>query len=258
MDYEEIDISFIIKEMKENMKEYYKNFKFIDLIDYKKERDEIKLEKNDIVFIESTFEFEKARNILSFMKKILKFIKLYENIGLIEDINKYKIKAIYLYDNNYDLSAKDIDDIKKSIESFKPFISNYNNIKYNEIYENLQIIYCWPTLPILNNVITYNELKNDINNLNEKIKQITNDNNEKIALLMNENKQLKEQVNNLITNIQNYNNINGRRNKITNFKSNHYYKKKYFYKNKDKYYRKNNYYYHDYTYVNNINKKNIM
>ena len=29
--------------MKENMKDYYKNFKSIDLIDYKKERKEIKL-----------------------------------------------------------------------------------------------------------------------------------------------------------------------------------------------------------------------
>lgn len=245
MDYEEIDTSFIIKEMKENMKEYYKNFKSIDLIDYKKERKEIKLEKNDIVFIESTFEFENGRNILSFMKKILKFIKLYENIGLIEDINNYKIKGIYLYDNNYDLTAKDIKEINKSIELIKPFIASYNNNKYNEIYENLQIIYCWPTLPILNNVITYNELKDDINTLNEKI-----------TLLINENIKLKEQVNNLIQNNQNYQNNNyNRRRKIPNFKSNHYYKRGYFYNNTNKYHQKNNYYYHDYNYVNNVNKK---
>ena len=238
--------------MKENMKDYYKNFKSIDLNEYQKERKEIKLEKNDIVFI--IFEFENGRNILSFMKKILKFIKLYENIGLIEDINNYKIRGIYLYDNNYDLTAKDIKEINKSIELFKPFIASYNNNKYNEIYENLQIIYCWPTLPILNNVITYNELKNDINTLNERIAQITIDNNEKISILMNQNKQLKEQVNKLMENNQYYNqnyHINGRRN---NFKSNHYYKKKYFYKNTNKYYhQKNNYYYHDYNYVNKKN-----
>ena len=156
IDYEEIDTSFIIEEMKENIKDYYKNFKSIDLTDYKKERKDIHLEKNDIVFIESTFEYERGRNVLNFMKKILKFIKLYENIGIIKDINNYKIKAIYLYDNNYDLQEKDIEDIKKSIELIKPFINKFNNKKYNEIFENLQIIYCWPTLPILNNVITYN------------------------------------------------------------------------------------------------------
>ena len=179
------------------------------------------------------------------MKKILKFIKLYENIGLIEDINNYKIKGIYLYDNNYDLTAKDIKEINKSIELIKPFIASYNNNKYNEIYENLQIIYCWPTLPILNNVITYNELKDDINTLNEKI-----------TLLINENIKLKEQVNNLIQNNQNYQNNNyNRRRKIPNFKSNHYYKRGYFYNNTNKYHQKNNYYYHDYNYVNNVNKK---
>ena len=115
IDYEEIDISFIIEEMKENMKEYFKNFKFIDLMDYKNERKEIQLETNDLVFIESKFKFENKRNILDFMKKIFKFIKLYENIGLIKDINKYKIKPVYLYDNNYNLKENDIEDIKYSI-----------------------------------------------------------------------------------------------------------------------------------------------
>lgn len=253
IDYEEIDTSFIIGEMNGNMREYFKNFKAIDLMNYKNERKDFQLETNDLVFIESTFEFEKGRNILEFMKKILKFIKLYENIGSIKDINEYKIKPIYLYDNNYNLREKDIEDIKNSINSFKQFLEGNENSKYNGIYENLQIIYCWPTLPILNNVVTYNELKNDINNLNERIIQLTN-----------ENQELKEKFNNLLENVKNYNGnnyyyINNRRKKNNNFNRNYHYKRNYYYKNKNNYFNKNNYYYYnDYNHVNNINKKSII
>ena len=266
-DYEEIDSCIIIEKMKDNIKEYYRNFKSININDYKKERKEIELNENDLVFIESTFEFEKGRDILDFMVKTLKFIKLYENIGLIKNINDYKIKVLYLYNNTYELKEKYIKDIINSIDEFKKIIAKYNNDKYNEIYENLQIIYCWPTLPILNNAITYNELKNDIDNLNkriiqinnenkERIIQLTNENNERIIQLTNENQQLKEKVDYLIKNFQNYNQNNYNNNKrYKNINLSHYYKRNYPNRNKNNYHNKNNHYYHNYNYVNNVNKK---
>ena len=55
--------------------------------------------------------------------------------------------------------------MKSDIEDIKINIENLKNKKLEEIYNNLQIIYCWPTIPIYNiytaNIIN-NELKESI------------------------------------------------------------------------------------------------
>ena len=69
MDYEEIDSAFLVKEMK-NLELYYSNFRSIDINNYKNERNAFKLEENDIVFVEATFELDsKSDKVLDFMKK---------------------------------------------------------------------------------------------------------------------------------------------------------------------------------------------
>ena len=40
------------------------------------------------------------------MAKICGFIKLYENIGLIKDLDEYAIKQIIFYNNNYYLNKE--------------------------------------------------------------------------------------------------------------------------------------------------------
>ena len=51
-----MDNIFIIKKMRTDIDDYYKNFKSFDLQKEKmNDREEFKLEENDIVFIETTF-----------------------------------------------------------------------------------------------------------------------------------------------------------------------------------------------------------
>ena len=61
--------------MRTDIDEYYKNFKSFDIqkenVD---DREEFKLEENDIVFIETTFDIEKKNKIKNFLCKIVKFI----------------------------------------------------------------------------------------------------------------------------------------------------------------------------------------
>lgn len=221
-DYEEIDNAFEVKEMKTNINLYYSNFKSINLDDYKNNRKEFKLEVNDLVFVEATFEIDSKKDkVLAFMKKIIKFIDLYINEGLIEELNKYKIKPIILYDNDYYLREKDIDNIKSAINEIKEIIKKRNNEKLCEIYDNLQIIYCWPTMPIFNNVTSYNDLNTEIKYLNKEIKYLKNND----ELLRKELKELKSKIIN--------NNTNKKRKYYTkNYKKN--------YNNKSTYYKINN------------------
>ena len=123
----------------------------------------------------------KKKKIHDFFVKILSFIFLFENIKLIDNINNYKIRPIILYNNNYNIKNDTIDKIKKSINSIKITIKKLNNTKFEEIYENVQIIYCWPTMPLLNNIITQRDLNKkiekaniEINNLKEKINNLEN------------------------------------------------------------------------------------
>ena len=170
MDYEEIDSAFLVKEMK-NLELYYSNFRSIDINNYKNERNAFKLEENDIVFVEATFELDsKSDKVLDFMKKIIKFISLYQDIGLINNLNDYHIKPIVLYNNDYNLNENNLNNIKNAINLIKKIIEKYNNDKLEEIYKNLQIIYCWPTIPIVNNITTYKYLSQKIEENEENIK----------------------------------------------------------------------------------------
>lgn len=255
-DYEELDNVFLVQEMKEKINLYYSNFKSIDLDDYKNNRKEFKLEVNDLVFVEATFEIDsKKEKVLGFMKKIIKFIELYINLGLIKELNNYKIKPIILYDNDYNLTEKDITNIKSAIDELKEIIEKKNNKKLTEIYENLQIIYCWPIMPILNNVTTYNDLNTEIGLLKNKIELLGKEVKELKSKIVNKNTYKKRKyyrinfkknynnknayykINNNINknrnykrftyNINNVNNINSNKRKINN----NYYYSSYYYNN---------------------------
>ena len=132
------------------------------------------LRKNDLVFIETTFEFETKKNkVNQFFKKIIRFIFLYFNVGKIKNLNDYTIKPIILYNNDYNLNETNLNNIKSAIEEIKIEILNLEDTKFdktklNEIYNNLQIIYCWPIIPIFDNSMTYNKL----NQKNQKIEEI--------------------------------------------------------------------------------------
>ena len=140
-DYEELDSAFLVKEMKDSLSLYYSNFKSIDLDNYNNNRKQFKLEANDLVFVEATFEIDSKKDkVLNFMTKIIKFIELYINIGLIKELNDYKIKPILLYDNDYNLKEKDINNIKTAIDTLKEIIEKSNNDILNEIRNNLQRI----------------------------------------------------------------------------------------------------------------------
>ena len=221
--------------MKDNLDTYYSNFKSIDINNITGERKSFNLKKNELVFVECTFDFEKRNDKISdFFIKIIQFIKLFINAKKIQNLDEYTIKPILLYNNNINLSDKNI---KKSVKVIKETIEKLedksNNEKFKEIYNNIQIIYCWPTIPILNNVTTYNDL-------DKKLENETKDLRDKIARLENEMKKMKKN-----------NNYNYKR-----FNNNNYYNyKKYKYNNYKQ--RYNNYYYpnNDYKYVNNINKR---
>jgi len=238
-DYEEIDSVIYVKEIKDDLKEYYKNFKSIDL-DYSKPRKDFKLNKNDILFIEVAFEIEiKKKKFYDFFLKIISFLTLYKNKGFLNEFKNYKIKPIILYNNNYNIKKEIITSIIDSINSLKMCIKKLKIKKFEEIYENLQIIYCWPTMPLMNNMITNNDLtkkieenKKEINILNKEI----NDLNEKIVIL---EKTINYKNNN--NNFKKFLHYNRNKN---NYKKNYYYP---YYKKKRNYiYNNKYYYYYDY------------
>ena len=269
MDYEEIDSVFLIKQMKDNLDAYYSNFKSIDLTNIKGERKQFNLKENDLVFVETSFDFQNKNDKISdFMLKIIKFINLFINANLIQNLDQYTIKPIVLYNNNFYLSDKNIKNIKKSIKVVEDTIASLDDKtkieKFKEIISNIQIIYCWPTIPIFNNITTYNDL-------NKKIENETNDLRNTIVRLENENRQLKNIVVRLenkntflegeIKRMQNQIDIMKKNNNYNNhhnykrFNNNNYNYKKYKYNNyKPKY---NSYYYqnNDYKYVNNTNQR---
>ena len=89
INYEEVDNVFIIEEIEENFDGFYFNFKAIDIDKLNKRKnkkinyigefykniDGFKLNKNDIVFIETIFEFESKKNKTKiFLMRIIKFI----------------------------------------------------------------------------------------------------------------------------------------------------------------------------------------
>ena len=239
MDYEEIDSAFLVKEMK-NLELYYSNFRSIDINNCENERKAFKLEQNDIVFIEATFELDsKGDKVLDFMKKIIKFISLYQDIGLINNLNDYNIKPIVLYNNNYNLNENNLNNIKTAIDLIKKIIEKYNNDKLEEIYKNLQIIYCWPTIPIVNNITTYKHLSQKFEIFKKEYEE--NINNLKINY--------EENINNLKINYeQNNNNLKNEIKQLKKLIHRRTYNK-YYYNN----YRNNNYKYNLTNKSNNIN-----
>ena len=103
------------------------------------------------------------------MYKILKFIYLYMNKNLITSLNNYKIKPLVLYNNNYYLKDKIILIIKDSIDDFKKSIQKYKNDKFEEIYSNLRLIYSWPTIPIVNNYLSVQDLNKKLIKMKKKL-----------------------------------------------------------------------------------------
>ena len=183
IDYKEIDNVFLIEEMKTNFGKYYSNFKSVNLYNDKSEREEFNLKKNDLVFVETTFEIEnKKSKAYDFMIKIIKFIDLYLNVKLITNLDEYTIKPIILYNNNYCLNRTIIKNMKNDIDDIKINIKNLKNKKLEEIYNNLQIIYCWLTIPICNNYTTNiinNELKESIGKYETELNKVKNQLDEK-------------------------------------------------------------------------------
>ena len=232
-DYEEIDSCFLVKEMKTNLETYYSNFIsiYLELDDYDGERKPFILMKNDLVFIETKFEInsnERDDQILKFLAKIISFIYLYNNTSSIENIEQYTIKPIILYNKDYYLNNKSV--IKEEIKKMKEIVKKYKNQKLEEIYKNLQIIYCWPTVPLFYNVTTVYDLNKEIEESKEEIQALkikTND--------------LENKIKNLLKNNKNYNNNNY---EYKTYYRNNYHKKK----------NKNNY--HNFNYNSKYNLKN--
>ena len=271
-DYEEIDSVFLIKKMRTDIDNYYYNFKSFDLEkgNYGKRKD-FKLQKNDLIFVETTFDFDKKNKILSFMYKILKFINLYMDKELIESLNNYTIKPLVLYNNNYNISNKNLRDIKDAIKTFKITVSKFNNVKFKEIYDNLQIIYCWPTIPIVNNYLSVSDLNKKINEIKienekkineikieneKKIHEIKIENEKNINELKVENNELQKKINNLEKVIYNSGIRFNIENNNNRFRNKYYNKNKYNNNNCKYYYKYNNdNYKYYYKYNNNNNYK---
>ena len=233
LDYDEIDTAILIEEMKADLGTHYKNFKSIDLNNQKAERKDCILKKNDLVFVETSFEIETKKNkIYDFMVKICGFIKLYENIGEIKNLDEYTIKPIILYNNNYYLREDNIKDINNSKDLMKKTIQKLNNKKLEEVCENLQIIYCWPTIPLFNYLNTYNSLNTKIEEINLKYQQS--------QIEIQENKKEIQNLKKIISNIQ--------KNFFTIDDNNYYGYKSFNYKNYYKKYNNKNYKYSNYNY----------
>ena len=263
IDYEEIDSVFLIEEMKTNLGKYYSNFKSINIYNDKDERKEFNLKKNDLVFVECSFEIENKKNkTYDFMIKVIKFIDLYLNKKLITILDEYTIKPIILYDNNYCLNKTIIKNIKSAIDDIKINIENLKNKKLEEIYKNLQIIYCWPTIPICNNYTTNiinNKLEESIGKYETELNKTKNQLNETNKELNKTKKQI-EGLQRIVTNLQNNNNFkkfNGTNNykyRYKRYNNNNYYKNIHNYYNSN-YNTKYKIKFH-YKYINNVNKRN--
>ena len=121
------------------------------------ERKELVLNKNDLVFVEIYYLHPTKDKLEKFMKKIIKFLELYENSKIIE-IKKYTIRPIFIYDDNYILKTNEYKALKNKLKEFPQLFKDYT--KAQEIADNMQICYGWPTLSIFNKFVTTNELNN--------------------------------------------------------------------------------------------------
>jgi DNA repair exonuclease SbcCD ATPase subunit len=227
--------------------------------------------------VECSFEIENKKNkTYDFMIKIIKFIDLYLDKKLITNLDEYTIKPIILYNNNYCLNKTNIKNIKSDIDGIKINIENLKNKKLEEIYKNLQIIYCWPTIPICNNYTSniinnkleesigkyeteLNKTKNQLDETKNQLDEIKNQLDETNKELDKTKKQV-EGLQRIVTSLQNKNNFK----KFNDTNKYNYRYKKY---NNNNYHKKfHNYYnsnYHNkykikchYKYLNSVNKRN--
>ena len=164
---EEIDSAFIVEDLIDKPKDYFHNFQSIDFkSNTSLKRNEIVIKKNDLIFVEIVFCHPSKEKLKEFMEKIIKFLKLYDNANII-NITEYYVRPILIFDNNYVLKTNEYNILKNALIEFKN--SNKNFIKVDEIVDNMQICYVWPTLSIYNKFVTTNELKSKIDTQQKQI-----------------------------------------------------------------------------------------
>ena len=167
IDMEEIDSAFIVKDLIDKPKDYFHNFQSVDFkSNTSLKRNEIVIKKNDLIFVEIVFCHPSKEKLKEFMEKIIKFLKLYDNANII-NITKYSVRPILIFDDNYVLKTNEYNILKNALIEFKN--SNKNFIKVDEIVDNMQICYVWPTLSIYNKFVTTNELKSKIDTQQKQI-----------------------------------------------------------------------------------------
>lgn len=167
IDMEEIDSAFIVKDLIDKPKDYFHNFQSIDFkSNTSLKRNEIVIKKNDLIFVEIVFCHPSKEKLKEFMEKIIKFLKLYDNANII-NITEYSVRPILIFDDNYVLKTNEYNILKNALIEFKN--SNKNFIKVDEIVDNMQICYVWPTLSIYNKFVTTNELKSKIDTQQKQI-----------------------------------------------------------------------------------------
>ena len=167
IDMEEIDSAFIVKDLIDKPKDYFHNFQSIDFkSNTSLKRNEIVIKKNDLIFVEIVFCHLSKEKLKEFIEKIIKFLKLYDNANII-NITEYSVRPILIFDDNYVLKINEYNILKNALIEFKN--SNKNFIKVDEIVDNMQICYVWPTLSIYNKFVTTNELKSKIDTQQKQI-----------------------------------------------------------------------------------------
>ena len=167
IDMEEIDSAFIVKDLIDKPKDYFHNFQSVDFkSNTSLKRNEIVIKKNDLIFVEIVFCHPSKEKLKEFMEKIIKFLKLYDNANII-NITEYSVRPILIFDDNYVLKINEYNILKNALIEFKN--SNKNFIKVDEIVDNMQICYIWPTLSIYNKFVTTNELKSKIDTQQKQI-----------------------------------------------------------------------------------------
>ena len=169
IDMEKIDSAFIIKELIPESKDYFKNFESINLnFNNSLSKKEIKICNNDLIFVEISFILPTQERLDDFLNKIIKFIKLYKNANII-DIQKYTIRPIIIIDNDYELKKEEYNCLVNKIKEFYKLNKAELEIKIEDIINNIQLCYIWPSITILNPFITVKDLDNQISSQQNRL-----------------------------------------------------------------------------------------
>ena len=160
IDMEEIDSAFIVEDLIDDAKNYFHNFQSLDFkSNTSLKRNGIIIQRNDLIFVEIEFCHPSKIKLSDFMYKIIKFLKLYNNANII-NIAQYSVRPILIFDENYILKTDEYNTLKKELVDFKK--DNQNFIKTDEIVDNIQLCYGWPTTSIFNKFVSTDELKKQI------------------------------------------------------------------------------------------------